>query len=122
MVRLLLKWGLLATALLFLTHILPGIRVNSFGSALLAAAIIGLLNSILRPVLIILTLPVTVVTMGLFLLVINALLFWWAGKMLSGFAVGGFWWAMLGAIAYSLLGMLIDSAIEQLFGRRKGYN
>ena len=85
------------------------------GCALLAAAVIGLLNSIIRPILIVLTLPVTVITLGLFLFVINAWMFWLAGSMLSGFVVSSFWWALAGAIVYSLLNMVIDSAMEQLF-------
>ena len=115
MVKLLVKWSLSAVALMFLTYLLPGIVVKSFGSALLAAAVIALLNSIVRPILIVLTLPVTVVTLGLFLLVINALMFWLAGSMLSGFEVSSFWWALAGAIVYSLLSMVMDMAMQQLF-------
>ena len=115
MVKLLVKWGLSAVALMFLAYLLPGIVVKSFGSALLAAAVIALLNSIVRPMLIVLTLPVTVVTLGLFLLVINALMFWLAGSMLSGFEVSSFWWALAGAIVYSLLSMVVDMAMQQLF-------
>ena len=115
MVKLLVKWSLSAVALMFLAYLLPGIVVKSFGSALLAAAVIALLNSIVRPILIVLTLPVTVVTLNLFLLVINALMFWLAGSMLSGFEVGSFWWALAGAIVYSLLSMVVDMAMQQLF-------
>ena len=115
MVKLLVKWGLSAVALMFLAYLLPGIVVKSFGSALLAAAVIALLNSIVRPILIVLTLPVTVVTLGLFLLVINALMFWLAGSMLSGFEVSSFGWALAGAIVYSLLSMVVDMAMQQLF-------
>ena len=115
MVKLLVKWGLSAVALMFLAYLLPGIVVKSFGSAILAAAVIALLNSIVRPILIVLTLPVTVVTLGLFLLVINALMFWLAGSMLSGFEVSSFWWALAGAIVYSLLSMVVDMAMQQLF-------
>ena len=114
MVKLLVKWGLSAVALMFLAYLLPGIVVKSFGAALLAAAVIALLNSIVRPILIVLTLPVTVVTLGLFLLVINALMFWLAGSMLSGFEVSSFWWALAGAIVYSLLSMVVDMAMQQL--------
>ena len=115
MVKLLVKWSLSAVALMFLAYLLPGIVVKSFGSALLAAAVIALLNSIVRPILIVLTLPVTVVTLGLFLLVINAWMFWLAGSMLSGFEVSSFWWALAGAIVYSLLSMVVDMAMQQLF-------
>ena len=113
MLRVLLKWSLYAVALMFMAYILPGISVKSFGSALVAAAVIGLLNAAVRPILILLTLPITVITLGLFLVVINALMFWLAGSVLSGFEVNGFFWALAGAITYSLLGMVIDVAVEQ---------
>lgn len=98
---------------MFLAYLLPGITLRSFGAALMAAAVIGLLNAVVRPILVLLTFPVTVLTLGLFLFVINALMFWWAGSMFSGFVVDGFLWALVGAVAYSLLGMLIDVAIQQ---------
>ncbi|MDO4795258.1 MAG: phage holin family protein [Brachymonas sp.] len=113
--QIVVKWSLSAVALMFLAYLLPGIAVKSFGSALLAAAIIALLNSLVRPVLIVLTLPVTVITLGLFLLVINAWMFRLAGSILSGFVVNSFWWALAGAIIYSFLSMLIDSAMQQVF-------
>lgn len=113
MLQLLIKWGLSAAALMFLAYLLPGITLRSFGAALMAAAVIGLLNAVVRPVLVLLTLPVTVLTLGLFLFVINALLFWLAGSMFSGFVVNGFLWALVGAVAYSLLGMLIDAAMRR---------
>ncbi len=77
---LLLIWILNAVALLIVAYILPGITVASFGSALIAALVLGLLNTLVKPVLVILTLPITIVTLGLFLLVLNALLFWFVGS------------------------------------------
>ena len=82
MMTLLLVWILNAVALLVVAYVLPGIVVASFGSALLAALVLGLINMLVKPVLILLTLPITVVTLGLFLLVLNALMFWLAGSML----------------------------------------
>jgi putative membrane protein len=90
--------------------------VASFGSAMLAAFVIGLFNTLVRPLLVLLTLPVTVITLGLFLFVINALMFWAAASMLDGFNVTGFWAALLGSVIYSLCGMVIDTAVERLFG------
>ncbi|TEA77822.1 phage holin family protein [Allopusillimonas ginsengisoli] len=101
--ELLLVWILNAVALLIVAYILPGINVASFGSALIAALVLGLLNTLVKPVLILLTLPITIVTLGLFLLVLNALVFWFAGSVLKGFQVSGFWWAMLGAFVYSIV-------------------
>jgi len=107
----LLVWILNAVALLIVASILPGIDVLSFGSALIAALVLGLLNALVKPVLILLTLPITIVTLGLFLLVLNALLFWFAGSILKGFVVDGFGWALLGALIYSLVAGLLSGLL-----------
>jgi len=111
----LLRWFLLAAALLLLAHLYPGVEVKSFVSALIAALVLGLLNTLLRPVLVLLTLPVTVLSLGLFLFVINALMFWAAAHLLDGFAVSGFAAALIGSLIYSLCGMAIDVLMERLF-------
>jgi putative membrane protein len=117
--RLLLKWLLSAAALLCVAYLYSGVQVTSFGAALLAAFVIGLFNAVLRPVLVILTLPVTIVTVGLFLFVINALMFWAAAAVLgSGFQVHGFVAALVGSLLYSLLGMVIESALGGLLLRK----
>ncbi|MGG4579159.1 MULTISPECIES: phage holin family protein [Alcaligenes] len=108
---LLLVWILNAVALLVVAYILPGITVASFGSALIAALVLGLLNTLVKPLLIVLTLPITIVTLGLFLLVLNALVFWFAGSILKGFQVEGFWWALIGAIVYSLVSGLLSGLL-----------
>ncbi|MDD2923915.1 phage holin family protein [Rhodoferax sp.] len=113
--KLIINWLLSAAALLCVAYVYPGVVVASFGSALMAAFFIGLFNMILRPVLVVLTLPVTVVTLGLFLFVINALMFWAAAGLLDGFYVRGFGAALLGSLIYSVLGVVIDSVIERLF-------
>jgi putative membrane protein len=113
--KLLFKWILSAAALLAVAHLYSGVSVSSFGSAMVAAFVIGLLNVIVRPILVVLTLPVTLVTVGLFLFVINALMFWGAASVLSGFNVTGFWAALIGSLIYSVLGIVIDSALERLF-------
>jgi putative membrane protein len=116
--RIIIKWLLSAVALLAVAYLYSGVQVNSFGSALIAAAVIGLLNMIVRPVLVVLTLPVTIVTLGLFLFVINALLFWAASGLLGGFHVNGFVAALIGSLIYSLLGLLIETALGGLLSRR----
>jgi len=108
---LILVWLLNAVALLAVAYLLPGITVASFGSALVAALVLGLLNMLVKPVLVLLTLPITIVTLGLFLIVLNALLFWLAGSILRGFQVGGFWWAVAGAILYSIISGLLSRLI-----------
>jgi len=117
MLKILAKWLLSATALLAVAYLYSGVQVESFGSALIAAFVIGLFNAVLRPVLVILTLPVTIVTVGLFLFVINALMFWAAASVLSGFHVSGFGAALLGSLIYSVLGVVIDSALQGLFAK-----
>jgi putative membrane protein len=116
--KLILKWLLCAAALLAVSHLELGVNVSSFSAALIAAVVIGLFGIFLRPVMIILTLPVTLVTLGLFLFVINALLFWWAASLLNGFYVSGFGAALLGSLIYSTFGVVIDSALQRLFSQR----
>ena len=109
---LLLVWILNAVALLVVAYVLPGIVVASFGSAMLAALVLGLINSLVKPFLILLTLPITIITLGLFLIVLNALMFWFAGSVLKGFQVNGFWWAVGGAILYSLISGFLSNLIN----------
>jgi putative membrane protein len=110
---LIVVWILNAVALLVVAYVLPGIYVASFWSALLAALVLGFLNALVKPILILLTLPITVITLGLFLLVLNALVFWFAGSMFKGFQVDGFWWAVAGALLYSLVAGLFSSLLFQ---------
>ena len=116
--KLIVKWLLSAVALLAVAHLYSGVQVRDFTSALIAAFVIGLFNTILRPVLVVLTFPVTLVTLGLFLFVINALMFWAASGLLSGFQVTGFVAAMIGSLIYSLIGVVIESALERLFAHK----
>jgi putative membrane protein len=111
--RILLVWILNAVALWLVTLIVPGVQVQDPLHAFIAAVVLGLVNALVKPVLIILTLPITVVTLGLFLLVLNALLFWAVGALLPGFHVAGFWWAMLGALLYSLLTWAMSALIPK---------
>lgn len=109
----LLVWILNAVTLLIVAYVLPGITVASFWSAMIAALVLGLINMLVKPILILLTLPITIVTLGLFLLVINALMFWLAGSLLKGFQVSGFWWAVGGALFYSVISGFLTSLIQQ---------
>lgn len=116
MARLLLVWLLNAVSLIVVAELLPGIALTSLGSALMAAALLGLINTFLRPLLILLTLPATLLTFGLFLLVINACLFWLGGSLIEGFTVSGFWPGLFGALLYSLISWALSSV---LIGERK---
>jgi putative membrane protein len=117
MVKLIVRWLLLAAALLLVAYLYPGVTIKSFGAAMIAAFVLGLLNTIVRPLLVLLTLPVTLITLGLFLFVINALMFWAAAYVLDGFNVTGFAAALIGSVIYSLCGMVIDVAVERVFSR-----
>ena len=110
---LLLVWILNAVALLVVAYILPGIVVASFWSAMWAALVLGLINMLVKPLFVLLTLPITIVTVGLFLFVINALMFWLAGSILKGFQVNGFWWAVGGALFYSLISGFLTNLINK---------
>jgi putative membrane protein len=109
--RLILLWILNAVALLAVAYLLPSIHVASFASAMLAALLLGLINAIVRPVLLLLTLPVTLLTLGLFIFVINGLMFWLAGSLIQGFAVGGFWPALIGSLLYSVVSWALSSLL-----------
>ena len=111
MLKLIIRWLLYATALLAVTYVYSGVQVSSFGVAMFAAFVIGLLNTLVRPILVVLTLPVTLLTLGLFLFVINALMFWAAAEMLSGFHVTGFVAALVGSLMYSVLGEIDDAVL-----------
>ena len=113
--KLITKWLLSALALLAVAYLYSGVVVTSFTGALVAAAVLGLLNIVLRPILVLLTLPVTLVTLGLFLFIVNALMFWAAASLVSGLSVTGFGAALIGSLIYSVLQLAIDFVLERLF-------
>lgn len=106
--RLALRWLLNAVALMLLPEIIDGLRVESYVAALVAALLLGLINALIRPVLILITLPITVLTLGLFTLVINAFLFWAVTGLVEGIQVTDFWTAFWSALLYSLLTSLVS--------------
>jgi putative membrane protein len=116
MLRILLVWLINALALLAVAYVMPSIQVDSFGTALVAAVVLGLVNAIVRPILIVLTLPATILSLGLFIFVINGLLFWLVGSYLQGFIVAGFWSGLFGAIIYSIASWALSAVV--LPGRR----
>ncbi|WP_171096322.1 phage holin family protein [Usitatibacter rugosus] len=103
---LLARWIVNAAALLLVAYLYPGVAVTSFFAALIAALVLGLVNAVVRPILVLLTLPVTILTLGLFIFVINALLFWFVANVVQGFAVSGFVAALVGSILYSVITMI----------------
>lgn len=111
MFKLLIVWVLNALALMAVANFVPGIQVASFKVALLAAVVIGLVNMLIKPLLVLLTLPITIITLGLFLLVINGLLFWLVGHLLQGFSVSTVMAGVIGALVYSVITWLFDAIV-----------
>jgi putative membrane protein len=109
------RWVVNAAMLLLVAYLYPGVQVDGLGAALIAALLLGLVNALVRPLLVLLTLPVTVLTLGLFIFVINAALFWFVAEIVRGFRVTGFGAALLGSILYSLFTLVSSWA---LFSKR----
>jgi len=111
--KFILRLLLSALAVVLLANILPGVHVATFGIAVLVALVLSLLNFLVKPLLVVLTLPVTIVTFGLFLLVINALIILMAGGLVSGFSVDGFWWALLFSLLLSLVQSILFAFLKE---------
>ena len=109
--RLLIVWLINAVALFAVPYLMSSIKVDSFVVALIAALVLGLINTFIRPLLVLLTLPATLLTLGLFIFVINGLLFWFVGSFIDGFHVGGFWSAVGGAILYSIISWALSAIL-----------
>ena len=109
MQRFLVHWFLMAVALGVTAWILPGVSIASFTALAVAALVLGFLNAVLKPLLVLLTLPITIVTLGIFYLVLNAILFALASVLVPGFVVDGFGWAFLGALVMSVLSTFLGS-------------
>ena len=106
--RLILVWLINAAAIFLLPYILAAVHIKDLGTAMLVALVIGLLNTFIRPVLFVLTLPVNVLTLGLFTLVLNGLMFWVTSRLVDNFTITGFWWAVLAAVIYSVISSFIS--------------
>lgn len=111
--KLLLRILLTAVAIVILAEILPGATVTSYWTAIVVAIVLGLLKFIVKPILIILTLPVTILTLGLFLLVINAIIILLADGLVDGFEVDGLWWALLFSLLLSLLQSVLHALLKE---------
>jgi putative membrane protein len=113
MTGLFIRWLILTAAIIFASYIMDGIHVSGFFSAFFAAAILGILNAVFRPILIILTLPINILSLGLFTFVINALLLKMASGVITGFDVYGFWSAIFGSLIISLVSWFLSSFINE---------
>ena len=114
----LIQWAVTALSLWVASYLFKGLRFEGTGSLVVAALVLGFANALVKPLLIVLTFPLTLLTLGLFLLVINALMFWLAGNILAGFAVAHFGWALLGALLYSAIGMATNLTLGDLHIQR----
>jgi putative membrane protein len=112
MFRLLIHWLISATAVYVTANLLPGIAIRSFGAALIVALVLGLVNVLIKPVLVFFSIPFLIVTLGLFMLVINALMLQLASLLVDGFAVQSFWWAMLGSLCISVVAWLMSAVLN----------
>ena len=109
--KIILVWLINAAALFALPYIFDSIKVESFYTALIVALVLSILNTIVRPILFVLTLPITVLTLGLFIFVLNGLLLWFVASFVKGFTIAGFWPAVFGAIVYSLISWAATSFV-----------
>jgi putative membrane protein len=105
--KILLKWLLMTVSIMITAYVLPGVSVQSFGTALVTALVLGLINAVLRPILIVLTLPFTIITLGLFIFVLNGLLVLFTSDIVTGFYVMNIWWAMLFSIVFSIVSFVL---------------
>ncbi|MES2105881.1 MAG: phage holin family protein [Pseudomonadota bacterium] len=109
--RLLATWLINALALLALPYLMHSVSIDSFATALIVAVVLGFVNTVIRPILLLLTLPATLLTMGLFIFVINGLMFWAVANMIDGFHVAGFWAAVGGALLYSVISWALSTLL-----------
>ena len=109
--RMLLGWAINALCLLALPYLMDAVRVTDFATALVVALVLGLLNTVIRPVLILLTLPINLLTLGLFTLVINGVLFWLTARWIEGFSVATFGWAVVAALVYSIISWAVSAIV-----------
>lgn len=120
MTTLVVKWLVSALAIFAVGSFLPGIHVSDYMTALWAALALGILNAVVRPVILILTLPINLITLGLFTFILNGFVFWLATQFVSGFHADGFWWAVLGALLVSVISTIADRMLLGADGKVGG--
>ena len=112
MTRFLIHWLVIALALWVTAYILPGVGFSSTTALAIAALVLGVINALVRPILTLLTLPITILTLGLFYLLVNGFTFYLATKVVPGFTVSTFWWAVLGALIVSIVSAFVGSFVK----------
>lgn len=108
----LFRWTLNALALFFTASVIPGLHLTGFYAALITVLVLGLVNAFIRPLLVVLTLPINILTLGLFTLVINGLLFWLVSTLVKGFTVENFTAAFLGALVFSIISWIVSQLLK----------
>jgi putative membrane protein len=106
------RWFINALALMLVAYLYSGVKVNGIIEALIAALVLGLVNALIRPILVVLTLPVTILTLGLFIFIINAFLFWFVAEIVNGFTVSGFLGALIGSVMFSVITLITSWLIS----------
>ena len=119
MATLVVKWLVNALAIFIVGQFLPGIHVPDYMTALWVALVLGVVNAVIRPILLLVTLPINILSLGLFTFILNGLMFWLATKFVSNFTVDGFWWAVLGALVVSAIATGLDRIF---FGKKRKIN
>ena len=112
MKRFLIHWLIIALALWVTAYILPGVHIESNQALAIAAIVLGLVNALIRPILTLLTLPITILTLGLFYLLVNGFTFLLASKVVPGFVVSSYWWAVLGALVVSIVSAFVGNFVK----------
>jgi putative membrane protein len=113
MIRLLINWLVTTAAILISAYFLPGVSVRSLGAAFITALVLGLINAVIRPILVVLTFPITIVTLGLFIFILNALLVFATSAIVPGFEVRGFWWALLFSLVFSVVSFVLHKIVPR---------
>jgi len=111
--RVLINWLITTVAILITAYVLPGVTVRSFVAAVVTALVLGLINAIIRPILVVLTLPLTIVTLGLFIFILNALLVLLTSAIVPGFDVRSFWWALLFSLVFSVVSFILHRIVPR---------
>lgn len=112
MLNTILRWVVNAVLLILIPYIVPGIEIKNFGTALVAALVLAFVNALIKPILILLTLPINLLTLGLFILVINALMFWLVSAIVKGFYISGFWPAFFAALVFSIFSLVLNYFLD----------
>ena len=112
MINTVIRWIINAVLLMLIPYVVPGVSVKNFGTALIAALILAFVNALIKPILILLTLPINILTLGLFILVINGLMFWLVSAVVKGFYISGFWPAFLAALVFSIFSIALNYLLD----------